>query len=407
MRRLLLFATTTLLTASAQSLVDADHLAGARAAFESTSSAGALKCQFSPVLPALNFSLRFQTGFSVELPLHQFHGPGHGWEILLRVTPEGDKPVFLTLAAPLPEVPSTKALEEFDGTYVVGEGVYRVDALLKDDAHRVCKATWRIAAKPEASERSLRPSLAAGAVAELAAKPALSSGAREAKLGRLTVLLHAASLAPGRAKLQPSDVLALCGSLGSLLEQLPVRSVRVVVFSLDQRAVLYQKDDFDVGDLDRAAETLSQIQLAVVSYKTLQTSTGPLEMAANLLRNEFAKPNPPDAVVFLGPYSPMRSNASTPLTPPTPIEAVKLFYLQYRRAPFMRRMPPTREAPQGRGGNGRGRGPNMGFPGFGPPQWPDAIAILTKATKGETITVHTPHEFAGAINRILDRLGGS
>ncbi len=223
-------------------------------------------------------------------------------------------------------------------------------------------------------------------------------------MGRLTVLLHAASLVPGRAQLQPDDLVALSGSLGSLLEQLPARSVRVVIFSLDQRAVLYQKDDFAIGDLDAVDKTLSELQLAVVNYKTLQNAAKPLEMAADLLRSEMAKPVLPDTVIFLGPYSPIRSNVSTVPPETVPPGPVKLFYLQYRRLFLMRRPPPDGPA-AGRGG--RGRGVDLGFPALGPPQLPDPLAVLTRAIRGETLMVHTPHEFAATIGHILDRLGGS
>ena len=406
MRRLLLLGIAALFPAAAQSLVDAAHLAAARAAFESSLPAPSLKCRFTAVAPALNFTLRFQTGFSVEFPFRQFHGPGHGLEVLLRVTPDRGEPVILTISNALPDVPNNRADGESQGTFVVGEGAYRVDALLQDDAHRVCKSTWRIEAKLEPVERSLQRSLPPGAVAELASKPDTSTGDRGPKMGRLTVLLHAASLVPGRAQLQPDDLVALSGSLGSLLEQLPARSVRVVIFSLDQRAVLYQKDDFAIGDLDAVDKTLSELQLAVVNYKTLQNAAKPLEMAADLLRSEMAKPVLPDTVIFLGPYSPTRSNVSTVPPETVPLGPVKLFYLQYRRLFLMRRPPPDGPA-AGRGRGGRGRGVDLGFPALGPPQLPDPLAVLTKAIRGETLMVHTPHEFAATIGHILDRLGGS
>src|ERR1700722_424899 len=96
MYRVLFLAHAALLTALAQSLVDAEHRAKARATFRSAAQAPTLKCQFAEIPPALNFALRFQTGFSVQLPVQQFQGPGHGWDVLLRVTPDGKEPVLLT-----------------------------------------------------------------------------------------------------------------------------------------------------------------------------------------------------------------------------------------------------------------------------------------------------------------------
>ncbi len=404
-RRLFLLASLACLTAPAQALVDAAHLGAARAAFDSASSARELRCQFSALSPELNFSLRFQTGFSVKVPLGQFLGPGHGWEILLRVTPDASEPIFLTTSEKLPDVPETKIDGEFTGMFVVGQGGYQVDALLKDDARRVCKSTWRIEARPAASERSLHFALAPGTVAELAAKSAAPPAAREPKLARLTVLQHAASLVPGRAQLQPDDVLALTGSLGSLLDQLPARSVRVVIFSLDQGAVLFQKDDFSSDDLDRAAKTIGELKLALVDYKTLQHSTGPPNVAAGLLRAESTAPHAPDAIVFLGPYAPMPSGASATVLKPAPFDTPKLFYIQYRPFKPMPDGPYTWQPNLARGipGPCTTRTPECEpppDPRFPSTPGPDPISLVTKAAKGEIIEVTRPQDFAVAIRHI-------
>lgn len=71
-RLIAIFAALAPFVAPAQSLVDAEHLGAARAAFDEPRQAPALKCQFSAFEPASNCSLRFETGFSVEMPLKQF-----------------------------------------------------------------------------------------------------------------------------------------------------------------------------------------------------------------------------------------------------------------------------------------------------------------------------------------------
>jgi hypothetical protein len=273
--RLFYLAPVTLVPLAAQSLVDADHLAAARDAFAAADSAPGLLCQFTPIPPELNFNLRFLTGYSAKSTMN-----GDRWEILLRVTPDGREPVYLT---------SSVKLAESTGTFVVGEGAYRVDALMKSDSSRVCTAKWRIQAKLQAAERHLAVPLPAGAVTDLAAKPARTAAAVEPKLNRLTVLLHAAPLALGRVELQTGDLLTLVGALEALVENVPARSTRLVIFSLDQRAVVYQKDDFTADDLDQVSRTLSETKFGVVDYRTLQKATGPLAMAEELLRAELAR----------------------------------------------------------------------------------------------------------------------
>jgi hypothetical protein len=403
MRRLVFLGLAALSGVHGQSLVDSAHLDAARSTFASAGVPAPLKCQFTPFHPLLNFGLRFQTGFVVEVPLRQFHGPSHGWDVLIRVTPEGRDSVFLTVSEALPDVPDTNSSGEFIGTFVTGEGSYQVDALLKDDAQRVCKASWRIIAKPDVSQRGLRPSLPAGTVAELAVKPA--ANASRAGVGRLTVFLHAAPLMPGRAKLQPGDISTLLNSMSALLEQLPARSVRLVIFSLDERAVLYRKDGFGVDDLSDAEKILAGLQLAVVDYRTLQNSAGPVETTAKLFREEMAGPEAPDVVVVLSPYAALHAAEQAAAPPAAALASPKLFYVQLNRLPGRFRSagfstgPPPGMGPVGRRGNRPPQAP--GPVAMDPLRRPDAIAVAVKAAKGETIPVTSPNEFAAALGRIL------
>jgi hypothetical protein len=403
MRRLVVLGLTALGGLRGQSLVDRAHLDAARAAFHSAAAAMPLKCQFTPFQPLLNFGLRFQTGFTVEVPLRQFHGPAHGWDVLLRVTPEGREAVFLTVSEALPDVPDTKSFGEFTGTFVTGEGSYRVDALLKDDAQRVCTASWRIDARPGVSQRGLRPSLPAGTVAELGVKPAVNTSGPG--VGRFTIFLHAAPNVPGRAKLQPGDISTLLNSTGALLEQLPARTVRLVIFSLDEGAVLYRQDGFSADDLASAEKILTELQLAVVDYHTLQNSVPPAETAAKILREEMAAP---DAVVVLSPYAPLRAAGNAAAPPTDALESPKLFHVELRSLPGAFRGGRISAGPPS-GASGiptrRRSNPPPTLASMPPALFvrPDAIAVAVKAAKGETIPVTSPHEFAAALGRILAR----
>jgi hypothetical protein len=59
----------------------------------------ALRCDVSPIKPSLNFSFRYQAGYTVAVPMNQYLGSGHGWSMLTRITPEGGdaKPEFGTV----------------------------------------------------------------------------------------------------------------------------------------------------------------------------------------------------------------------------------------------------------------------------------------------------------------------
>src|SRR5215472_10505328 len=79
---------------------------------------GALRCEIEPIPPRLNFSLRFQAGYVVRVPMGQFRGTGHSYRMLLRVEPQGSgRPVFLKSHFDLPEVPKTNVTGQSAGSF--------------------------------------------------------------------------------------------------------------------------------------------------------------------------------------------------------------------------------------------------------------------------------------------------
>jgi hypothetical protein len=405
MYRLLLVANAALVSLGAQSLVDAGRLEKARAAFDAAGAAPALKCQFTSEAAALNYGLRFETSYLLELPMNQFHGAGHGWDVLLRVTPQGREPVFLTASEALPEVPATSVTGEFAGKFVVGEGSYSVDAILKDDAGRVCKSAWRIDAKLAGIERGLRPAMAAGTVAGVA-EPVAEWARGDAKWDRVTVMLNASSIVPRHSQLQADDIALLSGSLRSLLEQIPVGAARVVIFCLEQRAVLYRKDNFQAADFEAATKALSDLQLGVVSAQTLESPAGTVEAVAGLIRDEASASPAPDAVIVASPAAPLRPKESSAPPEAVSLGPVKLFYLDFAYSPVRRWALPVGDDGSAAGMERRSRPNPMLMPPFPPLHPADAIGIVAKAMKGETTMIHSPHELAAAIGRMLGIAGG-
>jgi len=271
--------TSVVLTVSAfgQSLVAPERIALERQLFEAPASALQLRCEIHPVRPALNFALRFETGYTIDIPLTQIHGAGHGLTVHLRVTPEGHEPVYLTKTGTLPDVPKTNATAETDGAFIVGDGTYDVEALVEDDLHRSCRGAWQIQARRVGGERQLKPSTPPGLVAELSSTVSQPPDAEPLpRIARLTVLVHAAPLSPNLSKLQPGDIQTLGYSLSSLLRELPAQSVRLIAFNLDQRAIIFRRDGFEANQIGDLQVALQQMDLARVDYRTLQQNPEPI-----------------------------------------------------------------------------------------------------------------------------------
>jgi len=140
--------------------------------------------------------------------------------------------------------------------------------------------------------------------------------------------MHAAPLLPEAAKVRASDVSMLVGSLSSLLEQLPARSVTLVVFNLEQQKVLFRQVGFTAAGVATVGNAINELQLGLVNYSALQEPDGAVGLLRNLVQEEINNPTPRDALVFLGPHTRVHN--------PIPADMVRgfesgprVFYMEY------------------------------------------------------------------------------
>jgi hypothetical protein len=320
----------------------------------------------------LSFSFRFQTGYVVRMPMKQYTGPGRHWNILMRVTPAGSgEPLDLGSYTRFRNVPKTNAQGEFGGVYQVGEGRYAVDWMLADDQNRVCRKSWKVEAKLAANERGLKVGMAANTAGPLTFRRwSQQSDDDVHPIGRLTVLLHAAPLYPRSLRFRTQDRLLLVSSLASLLEALPARSVKVVVFNLDQQKELFRQDDLTPDSFDQVAQSTSNLQLQVVDYRVLQNRRGHISLLADLMKQELEAAQPSDKVIFLGPTSRFYDKVPDASLDQHSTSSPQFFYFQYK--PYW-----GREA-----------------------DFPDSVAMAIRKVKGKTMLIHSPDEFARAIKEV-------
>ena len=362
---------------AAQSIVDSTRFASVLENLEPRAGEKPLRCEVTPIKPSLNFGFRFQAGYVVRVPMNQFSGSGHGWAMLTRITPQGggQQPVYLAGRVRLPSIPTTKVDVEVGGGYLLGEGRYDVKWAMFDDADRVCRGSWHVDAKLGRRERQVNLSMPPDTVADftLRGRPDSRRGADDAAPIRLTVLLNAAPLFPLRTRLRASDRVVLLGLLSSLLERVPARSVRLVVFNLDQQKTLLRQDAFAPNALGRVAQALNGTELGLVDYHVLQNRRGHVDFLAGLINQELRAETPSDVVVFLGPETrfvdklPPTALAEPAGAPP------QFFDLQFK--PYFR------------------AGASL----------PDSISLATARAKGKTIVIRTPADFAKAIEQIERR----
>jgi hypothetical protein len=329
-----------------------------------------LRCEVRPLRPTLDFSFRFQTGYMVRVPMNQFTGKGHLWGVVVRVTPEGGKPVYFGHRTRLPEVPKTTAELEVGGGFLLGEGRYRVAWRLSDETGRVCRSEWNVEARRSYTDRKVRMSLAPGTITPLYIR-APGDHHDDAPPLRLTVMLDAAPGSPRRTRLSARDNMMLLGTLSALLDRLPTRSVRLVAFNLDQQKELYRQDGFTPDRLPDVARTVETLQLGMVDYHVLQNRHGNVELLADLVNRELAEPEPSDVILFLGPLARGGDRFPEQLLARSGGAAPRFFYLQYR-PPFLRMQATL----------------------------PDLIHSLVSRQKGKVVVMNSPGDFEKGIQQI-------
>jgi len=371
--RLVLATLLLACTASAQSLLERSKALAAAKYFEPARSEKRLQCEVKPIQPQLNFAFRIQAGYVVHVPMKQYIGPEHSWILMFRVTPEGGDPVYLGNGIKLPNIPKTKVSLDLGGTYLLGEGRYKVDWLLADETNRYCRKSWTVEAKLEPSERNIKLGMTPGTVGEVSLRRWSAQVPKEV-IPRLTVLLHAAPIIARRTRLSGQDRAILLASLVALLENLPARSVRLVVFNLDQQKELFRQNVLTAEAFDPVAQSLNNLKLQLVDYRVLQNQRGHESLLTDLVNQELHAGEPSDAVIFLGPTARYDDKFPDVAGEERAGERSRFFYIQYK-------------AIWDRGED-----------------FPDCIDFAMKKLNGKTILVHTPDEFAKAIQQIKGQI---
>lgn len=366
----------------AQFAMTAAQVEIAQKLFTQPSREAPLECHVQTFAPFLDFAFRFEAGYTVRLALRQFKGEADTLYTFLRITPQGGTPILLGESYAIPRLPAilrhrvnlSRLSEEAElsGAFAMGEGEYHVELLVIDAHRRAFSKSWNTTAAPHHGEReaaiAMEPNTA-GSATTLAPPPDSSPEPppvqRETGGLRLTVLLHASPI-QGIA-LRAWDSNFLLESLSSLLADLPSSSVRLIAFNLDQQKELFRQENFRRSDFPSLAAALRKLELHTVSYRTLQNQRGWSELLARLVNEEATAPEPPDAVVFLGPHS--RFDGKVPremlrLEGATP----RLFYFEY-------------------------------FARWGS-DFPDSLHHLTDACSGTVLKLHSPAELAGGIRKM-------
>ena len=368
-----------------------------------------MRCDVSPRKPHFIFSLRLQAGYLVHVPLMESQAQGQRWIALTRVTSkEGNgKPVYLSDVVQFPRGGNSQHEATVEGSYWLGAGRYAVQFLMFDERGDVCRKQWQVDARLNSGVRNFKPILAQGTVAGNSLSEIPAPAAKPA--GRLTILLHAASLLQKQTSLGDLDKAMFLDAMIALMEEMPAASVRLVMFNLEQQREILRKDGFTTEALPEVARALDAVQPAPVDYSVLQNPTATVDFIQSLVNQEIHASQPSGAVVFLGPRS-IYTDKPSPNVGLPPGAKQQFFYLLWERPPIGSGLS-FGPGQQGQVGQmGRDLDPFTGLRGpvgsvydwparinFGPNNGPDSIQYTVEQLRGKTLKVDSVESFANAV----------
>ena len=371
-------------TVEAQTLLTPENAQVVSQALDGGVKGDRLDCRIEPMPPFLDFTFRFESGYTVQCPVALFGGKENTIISFVRVTPQGGNAVLFGEKYGIPAIPPELASRvnlrkvrsnfEVSGVFLAGEGRYTVEVVIGDAQGRFVKKQWHANVRKNHNEQAVKVRLEPFSIEPMVLKAWDDRGKIKSSGPRLTVLLDAAPINAGSSKLRAWDRALLLGSLSSVLGQLPFSSVRLIAFNLDQQREFFRKDHFDQKNWRELTSHLQQAELGTVSYQVLAKQEGWSDLLVKLVREELASPEASDAVIFLGPTNRIRDKISPALLPARTKSKPEFFYIEYY--PYWL---------QGS-------------------EFPDTLAHVTRELDGNILKIHSPGELAQAIQKIQKQL---
>ena len=306
-----------------------------------------LKCKADVGSPRLDFEFRFFTGYRVSIPAREMLGPERPIALQLTVTPldrEDLEPVQMQrsdMAGPIPEHLKNQTVE-VSGSFVVGEGRYKVLWQIYDSLGAYCELEWSINAKRRRGERDLRLSIEPGEVGEsrvyIFRPQRIESAAAEKPLD-LKVYLN---LDPwrgrrrrnsARAGIRLFEFVPRLAALRALARHPRVGRIALVAYSVEEQTVYHRQPLDDRVNFSAIEEALENLSPAFVSIDQLGKEK-PREFFADTLTSDFPGEEPVDAHLFVGPDAELGRSLRKENVQALEKPAVPVFMLHVMRAPW-------------------------------------------------------------------------
>ena len=351
------------------------------AILESTENRKDLPCTVTPDKAVLGFDLKFHLGYEVSVPIKELVGSENQLTMVFRVTPENrpDDGIYFSQHFQVPAIDRDEGGPAYlDGAFIVGEGKYHVDWLMRDRAERMCSFHWDAEASLPAKDKQMTLDIAAGAVQAVdpevfKQEPPIQREQKPAPLN-VKVMVNFAPQDANSAALQPLDTRALLSMLRSISREPRICKFSVVAYNMQQQKVIYRQDEASQIDFPALGQAVKSLRLGTVDLKHLVQKHSDTDFLAQLMTSEVKDPKDSlDALIFAGPKVMLDDG----LTPDTlkQLSDVKfpVFYMNYNSNPQAN-------------------------------PWRDAIGNTVRFLKGVEYTISRPRDLFFAWTEIIGRI---
>jgi len=338
-----------------------------------------LQCTVTPTKPVLEFDFAFHSGFEVRVPMKELAGWGNELTVLFRVVPQNRKDEAIYMWGKLHVPPLEESVNgdaEIRGAFVLGEGRYHVDWLMRDQHSRVCANFWDVEAKLSPKDMAVKSWIPDSTFAHavkttfFAEEPWVR---RETGVDLLNVdiIVNFAPQKPGSAILDTGDLQGLVGILRRIARDPRIGEYSLVACSLETQQVLYRQESGSRIDFPALGEALKTLRLGRVDVKSLASKNGLAEFVARLV-GEQSKEQGPDALIIVGPKSSPDAKMPREILDTVPDFDRPVFYLNYNAEPELN-------------------------------PWPDLIGKVVKRKRGVEYTISHPKDLFQAWSDVISR----
>lgn len=307
-----------------------------------------LPCQVEPLDPNLQYDLTFQAGYVARVPLAALAGKGNELRVLFRIQslePEVGEPVYFREHYSVPAIePDAQGEATLPGKYRLGPGRYKVSWLMRDRAEKVCASSWEVRAETLEGFEKLAASPDAAKISEWSEEIFDEDPPIRRASGKLLHIKMMVSFSPvdlSKVKLSEYDMRAVVSMLRVLAREPQIGELSIVAYNAHEERVVYQTKRETRIDFKELGEAVQDSLSGMVNIDQLQDKQSGEKFLKTLFEQHLTQqgvaesddPEPPDAIVFLGPKVVFERPASGSLLAESARLQLPLFYFMYNRNP--------------------------------------------------------------------------